>query len=103
MKSTTYQIKEVALKFLAEKNIEYVSIGVPKYEVGTQKTIDVPHWSVDYEYKVFDIEVAFIKIDDATQKIIFVLTKHGYEYVDGSDWDKREEDDDDAEDWNEDI
>ncbi len=39
MKSTSEEIKQVALKFLAEKNIEYVSIGVPKYEIGSQKLL----------------------------------------------------------------
>jgi hypothetical protein len=82
MKSTIISIREIAQKFLEEKRINFLSIGEPKFQQ-ISETIDIPHWTVPYEYKIFEIEDAFIEIDDATHNIFYVLTKHGRRYING--------------------
>ncbi len=98
MKSSSTDIEKVAQNFLKEKNIAFVSIDKPVFSPGgkMEGLIAPDYWTVSYEYKVFGIEQAFIKIDDQTQKIIHVTTKHGYEYINGE---NKVKDEDDGEDW----
>jgi hypothetical protein len=103
MKSTSEEISKIAKDFLEKNEIEYISLDEPKYEVAqiVPNEPKVNIWSVNYEYKVFDVESAYVIIDDFTKKIIHILHKHGYSYPNGvKEIDNYE---DDGEDWNEDI
>ncbi len=93
------EIAEVAKLFLNKNKIEHISIDAPKYEIAGMPPNDskVNIWSVGYEYKVFDIESAYVEIEDGTKKILCVLTKHGRKYINGL---PPEPVDDDGEDWN---
>jgi hypothetical protein len=95
MKSTSSDITTVAQNFLKEKEIVYTTLGEPKFEILPTDGIDEPHWTVPYEYKVFEIEVAFIKIEDESTNVLHVLTKHGKRYLNGGSAFEKEKVDDD--------
>jgi hypothetical protein len=98
MRSTSEEVSKIAKDFLEKNEIEYVSISKPMFfnSSYTGNKLNIDHWSVPYEYKVFQNENAFIEIEDESKKIIHVVTKHGFEYIDGVD---KAEDNDDGENW----
>jgi hypothetical protein len=85
MRSTSEEISKIAKDFLEKNEIEYVSIDIPKYSVSSLNLNEkeIEHWSVGYEYKIFELVSAFIKIEDKSKKILFILTKHGRIFIDG--------------------
>jgi hypothetical protein len=99
MKLNKEEIKKIAEAFLDKNNISRISVGEPVFfnSAYTGNSLKINHWSVPYEYKVFENEVAAIRIDDTTGKIIHVMTKHGYEYINGERTPEPIEDD--GEDW----
>lgn len=97
MKSSIEDIKKIAQDFLIKNDIEHVALGEPVFYEASYggSSLQVDHWSVAFKYKVFDIETAFIEINDADKKIIYILTKHGYDFVDGVEEDRVDDDDED--------
>ena len=97
MKSNAEKISKVAKAFLRKKELQYTKIGVPQFIVNNDN-LDEFHngnyWVVNYEYMVFQEEDAFVHIDDTSETVLFILTKHGRIYDeepiigdDGEDWD----------------
>jgi hypothetical protein len=103
MKSTSEEIFKIAKDFLEKNSIEYISIDKPTFFNAnyTGNDLKTNHWSIPYNYKVFETESAFIKIEDDTKNIIYIIHKHGYSYPNGVK--ETVEYEDDGEDWNEDI
>lgn len=99
MVSNEVIIGKIAKEFLHQNNISYLTLSAPEFHPQNAKnsTHDFAHWVVPYVYKAFQEEDAFIYLDDATQKIMYILTKHGNEYIDGKSKTVQIEDDD--EDW----
>jgi hypothetical protein len=72
------EIELIAAQFLQKNEIKFTSIGKPRFEIITdgEKEIKKNFWTVSYEYKVFETELAFIYIDDESKEVLFILTKH---------------------------
>ncbi len=81
MKSNADKIMAIAKKILREKNIGFTKLDAPEFILkdDNQSNENLPdHWLVVYHYVVFEEEVAFIKINDEDEKLIHIVTKHGY-------------------------
>jgi hypothetical protein len=85
MKSTKTEIEKIAKDFLDKNKIAFTALGESQFNNASQagNELKIDYWSVPYEYKVFDTEMAFVIIDDVTQKIKHIMTKHGYSYING--------------------
>jgi len=81
MKHNSEQALEAAKDILKRLKVKYDTIKVQAFEPKTKiKQIDqvVDLWVVQYTYTVFQDESAYVYINDADLKLIYVLTKHGY-------------------------
>lgn len=80
MKHNSSEVTDIATLFLKKKNINYRSLSKPVFEENFRlengQLLDI--WVVPYEYKVFQDEAAYVHIDDASGKVLYILTKHGY-------------------------
>ena len=82
MQSKEDSIQKVALAFLNEKKIKFTKLAKATFYGSSdpQNELGLDLWVVPYEYVVFQAEEAYIYIDDISQKVLQVLTKHGIKY-----------------------
>jgi len=82
MISNKETIEKIAFEFLKEKKIKYSKICEAAYVdlKDPSNEFGIDYWVVPYEYIVFQDEDAFIYIDDLSQKVLQILTKHGIKY-----------------------
>lgn len=81
--STPQEIIAAAKGHLHKHKISYQRLGSYRFTQANdpRNTYREAYWTVPYEYKVFEEELAFIDIHDQTQEIMMVITKHGIPYA----------------------
>lgn len=85
MASNQQAIERIVKEFMHTNAISHISTGpAVLHSSGDKASIHkFDYWIVPYVYKVFQEEDAFVYINDASQKIMYVLTKHGKTHIDG--------------------
>ena len=81
MKHNSAEVVEVAKQILKKLEIRYNTLHVQELKPGftvKQTGLVTDVWVVNYTYTVFEEEDAFVYVNDADLKLIYVLTKHGY-------------------------
>ncbi len=90
MQSSQQEVKNLALHFLKENNIPYKSLEKPVAikENDEGNNFGYDFWTIPFEYKIPENEMAFILIKDDSRSIICLLAKDGSHYVNWSspDW-----------------
>lgn len=89
---------EIAQQFIKDKNYRNYVLGKPYFVPHGSKESEesIDYWVVPFEHTIFDIEDAFVYIEDSTGNIMYILTGHGYSYINGV---PKPEPEDDGEDW----
>jgi hypothetical protein len=81
MKHNSTEALEAAKEILKRLKVKYETVKVHEFKPEakieeTGQIVDL--WVVNYTYRVFEEESAFVYINDTDLKLIYVLTKHGY-------------------------
>ena len=93
---------QIAQDFLKDKSYRETVFGTPYFVPHGSKLNDgaVDYWTVPFEHRIFDMEAAFVHIEDSSGSIMYVLTAHGRQFINGEPEPAQDDDDDDWDDDN---